>query len=160
MEKKNSRRNSNKKKRCEGIEQYSKSKKFLIYHDKKWCKPEHDDTELFASLILECFEDGLKWILIFEKEESFREAFDNFDIDIISEYNEDKIEELIQNKNIIRNKKKIEATFNNANKFLKIKKEFGSFDKYIWGFTNQKLVYHHLKIFHQKMNYQIKLVKI
>ena len=100
----------------------SKSEKFLFYYDKKWCKHELDDTELFVLLILECFEDGLKWILIFEKEESFREAFDNFDIDIISEYNEDKIEELIQNKNIIRNKKKIETTFNNANKFLKIKK--------------------------------------
>ena len=148
MENKKQRKNSNKKKRCDssfGTEQNRKNEKSIIYHDKRWCKPEHDDQELFAMLVLEYFAAGLSWILILEKEEAFREAFDEFDPEIIAEYDDDKIEELMENKDIIRNRKKIEATINNANKFLGIQEEFGSYDKYIWGFTDGKVIDHHLK---------------
>ena len=148
MENKKKRNNSKNKKRCGYdflTENYKNNEKFLIYHDKKWCKPEHDDHELFALLVLECFAAGLSWILILEKEESFREAFDEFNPEIVAEYDDDKIEELMQNKDIVRNRKKIEAAINNANKFLEIQEEFGTFDKYIWGFTDGKIVDHHLK---------------
>ena len=148
MEKKKLRKNSKKKNRCGenfGVSKYLNSEKYVIYHDKRWCKPEHNDQELFAMLILESFAAGLSWNLILEKEEALREAFDNFNPKIICNYNEDKIEELMENENIIRNKKKIEAAINNANKFLNVQKEFGSFDKYIWGFTNEKIIDHHLE---------------
>ena len=148
MEIKKKRKNSNKKKRCDssfGTEQYKKNEKFLLYHDKRWCKPEHDDQELFAMLVLEFFAAGLSWRLILEKEEAFREAFDGFVPEIVAEYDDDKIEELMENTDIIRNRKKIEAAINNANKFLEIQEEFLSFDKYIWGFTDGKVIDHHLK---------------
>ena len=109
MEKKKSRKNSKKINRCGenfGISKYLNSEKYVKYHDKRWCKPDHNDQELFAMLILECFAAGLSWNLILEKEEALREAFDNFNPKIISNYNEDKIEELMENENIIRNKKK------------------------------------------------------
>ena len=148
MKKKSLRKNSKKKKRCNstfGNDIYRKSEKFLEYHDKRWCKPVHDDQELFATLSLESFSVGLSWILIIEKEKSLREAFDNFDPEIIANYDEDKIEELMDNKNIIRNGKKIESVINNANEFLKVQEEYGSFDKYIWGFTDGEIIDHHLE---------------
>ena len=137
----------NERKRCEWGNMSKISKKMLNYHDKRWCKEVHNDQELFAMLILEGAQAGLSWNTIIEKEENFREAFDQFDPKIVSEYDKDKIEELMNNEGIIRNRRKIEAAINNAKAFLKIQKEFGSFDKYIWGFTDGKVIDHHLKTF-------------
>lgn len=135
----------NLKKRCEWVSKSPISKKLLNYHDTRWCKPNHNDQELFAMLNLELFQAGLNWSTILNKEENFRKAFDYFDPEIIIKYDDEKINELMNDKGIIRNIKKINAVIANAKAFLKIKKEFGSFDKYIWGFTNRKIIDNHIK---------------
>ena len=108
------------------------------YHDKEWGKPIYDDETIFEFLILESFQAGLSWYTILAKRENFRAAFDHFDYQKIAQYSEDKVEELIQNTGIIRNRLKILATINNAQKFMEVQKEFGSFSKYIWGFVNHE----------------------
>ena len=108
------------------------------YHDKEWGKPIYDDETIFEFLILESFQAGLSWYTILAKRENFRAAFDQFDHQKIAQYSEDKVEELIQNTGIIRNRLKILATINNAQKFMEVQKEFGSFSKYIWGFVNHE----------------------
>ncbi|MFN4074399.1 MAG: DNA-3-methyladenine glycosylase I [Cloacibacterium sp.] len=108
------------------------------YHDKEWGKPIYDDETIFEFLILESFQAGLSWYTILAKRENFRAAFDQFDYQKIAQYSEDKVEELIQNTGIIRNRLKILATINNAQKFMEVQKEFGSFSKYIWGFVNHE----------------------
>ena len=108
------------------------------YHDKEWGKPIYDDETIFEFLILESFQAGLSWYTILAKRENFRAAFDYFDYQKIAQYSEDKVEELIQNTGIIRNRLKILATINNAQKFMEVQKEFGSFSKYIWGFVNHQ----------------------
>ena len=113
---------------------------YIRYHDLEWGKPHYDDNYLFELLILESFQAGLSWECILNKRESFRIAFDNFDYKKISEYNEHKIEELCNNKNIIRNRLKINASIKNAKVFIQIQKEFGSFSKYIWHFTDGKII--------------------
>ena len=133
------------KKRCQWGDMSKISKKMIKYHDERWCKEVHNDQELFAMLILEGAQAGLSWNTIIEKEENYREAFDEFDPEIVADYDKDKIEELMNNEGIIRNRRKIEAAINNAKAFLKIQKEFGSFDKYIWGFTDGKVIDNHLK---------------
>ena len=120
------------------------SEKALLYHDTRWCKPEHRDGELFAMLILEGMQAGVSWNLILEKEENFRRAFDGFDPEIVAGYGEEKIAELMQDAGIIRNRRKIEAAIANARAFLKVQEEFGSFDAFIWSFTEGKVVDHHL----------------
>ncbi len=110
------------------------------YHDKEWGVPVHDDTKLFEFLLLDGFQAGLSWLTILKKRENFREAFDNFDYVKISKYGESEIIELLKNKGIIRNKLKIKATISNAVAFLKIQKEFGTFEKYIWAFVNHKTI--------------------
>ncbi len=107
----------------------------IIYHDIEWGVPVHDDRKLFEFLVLDAFQAGLSWSTILKKRENFRVAMDNFDPEIIANYNQDKIEELLNNAGIIRNKLKINSTITNAHNFLKVKKEFGTFDKYIWQFT-------------------------
>ena len=114
--------------------------KYVEYHDKEWGVPSHDDSYLFEMLLLESFQAGLSWECILNKREHFREAFDNFDYLRISKYDENKLEELRNNKNIIRNKLKIASSVNNAKIFISIQEEFGTFDKYIWGFTNNKVI--------------------
>ena len=109
---------------------------YVEYHDNQWGVPVHDDYTLFEMLILEGMQAGLSWITILKKRENFREAFDNFYIDKIISYDEKKIEKLMQNPGIIRNRRKIEATIKNAKAFREIQKEYGSFDKYIWGYVN------------------------
>ncbi|KGG81310.1 DNA-3-methyladenine glycosylase [Caloranaerobacter azorensis H53214] len=111
---------------------------YIKYHDEEWGIPIHDDKKLFEFLVLEIFQAGLSWITILKKRDNFRKAFDNFDPVKISKYDEDKIKELMENKGIIRNRKKIEAVINNAKAFLKIQQEFGSFDKYLWQFVDNK----------------------
>ncbi|PPZ92981.1 DNA-3-methyladenine glycosylase I [Cloacibacterium normanense] len=108
------------------------------YHDQEWGKPIYDDETIFEFLILESFQAGLSWYTILAKRENFRAAFDQFDYQKIAQYSEDKVEELIQNTGIIRNRLKILATINNAQKFMEVQKEFGSFSKYIWGFVNHE----------------------
>lgn len=113
---------------------------YIDYHDKEWGVPIHDDRLLFEFLILEGAQAGLSWITILKKRENYRKAFDNFDPVKIASYNESKINELLQNEGIVRNRRKIEAAILNANAYLKVCNEFGSFDKYIWQFTGGKTI--------------------
>ncbi len=124
-------------KRCEWANSNALLKK---YHDKEWGTPEHNDQMLFEFLVLEGMQAGLSWNTILQKRGNFRKAFDNFDYNKISFYDEQKIEKLLENKGIIRNRLKIQSIITNAKAFIKIQKEFGSFDKYIWNFVNQKTI--------------------
>ncbi|MCA6066198.1 DNA-3-methyladenine glycosylase I [Chryseobacterium sp. RG1] len=117
---------------CEKDDVYRK------YHDEEWGKPVYDDETIFEFLILESFQAGLSWYTILTKRENFRKAFDDFDYKKIASYSDEKIEELMQDTGIIRNRLKILATVTNAQKFQEIQKEFGSFSKYIWGFVEGK----------------------
>ncbi|OGU55381.1 MAG: DNA-3-methyladenine glycosylase [Ignavibacteria bacterium RBG_13_36_8] len=110
----------------------------IKYHDEEWGIPLHDDNKLFEFMILDAFQAGLSWSIVLNKRKSFRKAFDNFDPDKIAKYNSRKIEKLLKDPGIIRNKLKINATVTNAKEFLKVQKEFGSFDKYIWQFVGGK----------------------
>ena len=114
---------------------------YVDYHDNEWCIPKYNDQELFELLILESFQAGLSWECVLNKREAFRSSFDNFDIIKVSNYKEDKIKELLENKDIIRNHLKIQAAINNAKVFLNIQKEYESFSNYIWNFTNNKIIY-------------------
>ncbi|MFT5242165.1 MAG: DNA-3-methyladenine glycosylase I [Glaciecola sp.] len=115
---------------CEGNTLYE------AYHDEEWGVPVKDDSTLFEFLILETFQAGLSWITVLKKRENFREAFDNFDYKKIATYDQEKIDSLLQNEGIIRNKLKVNATITNAQAFMAIQKEFGSFSKYIWDFVD------------------------
>jgi DNA-3-methyladenine glycosylase I len=108
------------------------------YHDEEWGKPVHDDHKLFEFLLLETFQAGLSWITILRKRENFRLAFDDFDYRKIAKYEDDKIEALLQDAGIIRNRLKVLAAISNAQAFMKIQEEFGSFSKYYWDFTEGK----------------------
>lgn len=110
----------------------------IDYHDNEWGVPLHNDRKLFEFLVLEGMQAGLSWRIILNKRQEFRKAFDNFQVEQIANYDIVKINELCSNPFIIRNKKKIEATISNANEFVKIQKEFGSFDTYIWNFVRYK----------------------
>ncbi|UTN05911.1 DNA-3-methyladenine glycosylase I [Flavobacterium bizetiae] len=116
----------------------SASDLYKKYHDEEWGKPVYDDESLFEFLILETFQAGLSWITILNKRENFRTAFDHFDYKKIAQYPEEKIEALLQDTGIIRNKLKIRSAVTNAQAFMKIQEEFGSFSTYIWKFTNGK----------------------
>ena len=125
-------------KRCEWANSNALMKQ---YHDKEWGTPEHNEQILFEFLILEGMQAGLSWYTILQKRENFRKAFDNFDYNKISLYDDEKIERLLQNKGIIRNRLKIQSIITNAKAFIKIQKEFGSFNKYIWNFVNQETIH-------------------
>ena len=105
------------------------------YHDEEWGKPLHDDRMLFEFLALDGMQAGLSWNTILRKRENFRQAFDNFDIELVAGYNDMKIQELLANPGIVRNKAKIHAIIQNANRILKIQQDFGTLDAYLWGFT-------------------------
>jgi len=111
---------------------------YIDYHDKEWGVPVYDDQTLFEFLILETFQAGLSWITVLRKRDNFRKAFDHFDYKKVAKYDEKKFEELIQDAGIIRNKLKVKAAISNAQAFMEVQKEFGSFSKYIWGFVNGK----------------------
>lgn len=113
---------------------------YIEYHDTEWSVPEHNDRKLFEMLILECFQAGLSWECVLNKREGFRQAFDGFDPEIISRYDDEKCTALMSDPNIICNKLKIKASVINSRIFLEIQKEYGSFDKYLWGFTDGKTV--------------------
>lgn len=125
-------------KRCFWVDE--KSEIYTKYHDEEWGIPKHDDHELFELLILESFQAGLSWITILKKRENFRKAFDNFDIQKVANYNNEKIAELLSNTGIIRSKNKILSAINNAKIFMQIQKDFGSFANYIWSFTDNKVL--------------------
>ncbi|CAM4113873.1 DNA-3-methyladenine glycosylase I [Zobellia nedashkovskayae] len=110
---------------------------YEAYHDEEWGSPVKDDDLLFEFLVLETFQAGLSWITILKKRENFRKAFDNFDYKKIVTYEEDKIQKLLQDAGIIRNKLKVRATVSNALAFIKVQDEFGSFSNYAWGFVNE-----------------------
>ncbi|MEZ4969396.1 MAG: DNA-3-methyladenine glycosylase I [Flavobacteriaceae bacterium] len=123
---------------CKGDALYQK------YHDEEWGVPVKDDGLLFEFLILETFQAGLSWITVLRKRENFRQAFDHFDYKKIADYGEPKIESLLENTGIIRNKLKIRATITNAQAFMALQKEFGSFSNYIWGFVNDRPIKNNL----------------
>ena len=118
---------------------------YEAYHDNEWGVPVYDDHQLFEFLILETFQAGLSWITVLRKRENFRLAFDFFDYKKIAKYDDDKRHELLQNAGIIRNKLKVNATITNAQAFIKVQEEFGSFSKYIWGFVDGKPIKNKLK---------------
>lgn len=111
---------------------------YEAYHDKEWGTPVYDDDTLFEFLVLETFQAGLSWITILRKRENFKLAFDDFDYKKIANYKQEKIDTLLQDAGIIRNKLKVNSTITNAQLFMKVQEEFGSFSKYIWDFVNGK----------------------
>ncbi|MDQ7916221.1 DNA-3-methyladenine glycosylase I [Mesonia sp. MT50] len=110
------------------------------YHDLEWGVPVYDDKTLFEFLILESFQAGLSWITILKKREHFRKAFDHFEVEKVAHYSEEKIQELLQNPGIIRNKLKVRSAVSNAQAFIEIQKEYGSFSKFIWNYVNHKAI--------------------
>jgi len=122
------------KKRCE----WAKDEPNITYHDKEWGRPQHNDQKLFEFLILEGAQAGLSWITILKRRAGYRQAFSDFDALTVSKYTQKRVEKLLKDKSIIRNKLKITSTINNAKQFLKIQEEFGSFDYYLWEFVDHK----------------------
>ena len=129
------------KKRCEWAEHES----MIKYHDEDWGVPLHNDRTLFEMLILEGAQAGLSWSTILKRRKTYKKAFNNFDVKKISKYNNKDVQRLLNDKGIIRNRLKVGATIINAKEFLKIQKEFGSFDKYIWNFVNNKPIKNNFK---------------
>jgi DNA-3-methyladenine glycosylase I len=124
------------KKRCE----WAKDEPNTTYHDDEWGTPQHDDQKLFEFLILEGAQAGLSWTTILNRRNGYRKAFSNFDAKKVSKYTQKHVEKLLKDESIIRNTLKINSAINNAKLFLKIQDEFGSFDKYLWGFVNNKQI--------------------
>ncbi len=112
----------------------------IEYHDKEWGVPLHNDRKLFEFMVLDAFQAGLSWAIVLKKREGFRKAFDNFEAEKIVRYSEKKIQKILTNPDIIRNKLKVYSTVTNAKQFLKVQEEFGTFDKYIWQFTGGKTI--------------------
>ncbi len=125
------------KNRCEWAEG---NELMIEYHDSEWGVPVHDDRKLFEFIVLDSFQAGLSWLIVLKKRENFRKAFDDFDYGKIAKYSQKRVAKLLNDVGIIRNKLKIEATIKNAKAFLKIRNEFGKFDKFIWGFVNGKTI--------------------
>jgi DNA-3-methyladenine glycosylase I len=118
---------------------------YVKYHDEEWGVPVHDDGKLFEYIVLDGFQAGLTWWLILQRREALRIAFDNFNPDIVSKYNSKDFEHLLNAPGMIKNKAKIAATINNARLFLEVQREFGSFDKFIWGFVGGKPILNSFK---------------
>ena len=113
---------------------------YIAYHDHEWGRPEHDDQKLFEMLILEGFQAGLSWLTILNKREAFRTAFDHFEPAAVAQYSPKKVESLMEDTGIVRNRRKILAAIQNAKVFLSIQEEFGFFDSYLWGFTGGQVI--------------------
>lgn len=129
------------RRRCDWAE--GMFEEYIRYHDEEWGVPIHDDSKHFEFLVLESAQAGLSWSTVLRKREGYREAFANFDVNAVALFDDDKINELVQNCGIIRNKQKISAAINNARKFIEVQKEFGTFDKYIWSFVNFQPIINH-----------------
>ncbi len=121
-------------KRC----QWAKDEPSITYHDKEWGRPQHDDTKLFEFLVLEGAQAGLSWVTILKRRNGYRKAFSNFNAAKVAKYDKNDVERLLNDDSVIRNRLKIHSAINNAKQFLKLQKEFGSFDNYIWKFVNHK----------------------
>lgn len=113
---------------------------YKAYHDTEWGRPSKDDKHLFEMMILESFQAGLSWYTILTKRQNFKSAFAEFDVHKVAKFDETIVEELMQNPGIIRNRLKIKAAVSNAQKFIEVQKEFGSFSNYLWGFTNHQVI--------------------
>lgn len=120
--------------------QWARNELAIEYHDKEWGRPIHDDRTLFEFLILEGAQAGLSWDTILKKRENYRAAFDNFDVARIARYDAKKVAALLANEGIVRNRLKVDSAISNAKAFLKVQKEFGSFDRYIWGFVGGETI--------------------
>ncbi|MBV6646923.1 MAG: DNA-3-methyladenine glycosylase I [Cyclobacteriaceae bacterium] len=129
------------KKRCQWAE--GSFEEYIRYHDEEWGVPVHDDKVHFEFLILEGAQAGLSWSTVLKKREGYRSAFADFDVNQVAEYPDTMVDELLQDSGIIRNRLKIAGAITNARKFLEVQKEFGSFDHYIWGFVNHKVIHGH-----------------
>jgi DNA-3-methyladenine glycosylase I len=116
---------------------------YIKYHDEEWGVPVHDDRKLFEFLILEGVQAGLSWLTVLKKRENYWKAYDNFDVKKVAAYGPGKIDELMNNEGLIRNRLKILASINNAQRFIEVQNEFGSFDKYIWSFVGGKPIVNH-----------------
>ena len=128
------------KKRCEWA---TKDEIMWKYHDEEWGKPLHDDQKLFEFLILEGMQAGLSWLTILRKRENFRKAYENFDVSKVAGFDLKKIDELMTNQGIIRNRLKIAASIRNAKHFIEIVEEFGSFNRYIWSYVDHQPIINH-----------------
>lgn len=111
---------------------------YVDYHDQEWGVPVHDDQELFEFLVLETFQAGLSWITVLKKRAHFRQVFDFFDYRLVAEYDDAKVQELLNDEGIIRNRLKVHATISNAQAFMAVQEDLGSFDQYIWAFVSEK----------------------
>lgn len=118
---------------------------YMEYHDTEWGVPIHDDQLLFEFLLLEGVQAGLSWLTVLRKRENYRLAYDNFDPVKVAAYDDAKMQELLQNEGIIRNRLKVAASVNNAKRFLEVQQEFGSFDQYIWSFVDFKPIVNHFE---------------
>ena len=116
---------------------------YVAYHDEEWGVPVYDDQKLFESLTLESAQAGLSWYTILKRREGYRAAFENFDVNKVALFNDEKVEALVLNPEIIRHRGKINAAINNAKLFIEIQNEFGSFSKYMWGFVDNKTIVNH-----------------
>mgnify|MGYP005630315509 FL=1 len=117
---------------------WAKDEPNLTYHDEEWGRAQHDDQKLFEFLILEGAQAGLSWVTILKRRDGYRKAFSDFDVLKVSKFTQKRVEKLLQDESIIRNKLKVNSAINNAKAFLKVQVEFGSFDEYLWGFVNHK----------------------
>lgn len=129
--------------RCEWVK--GGNELYYEYHDEEWGVPVHDDRMLFEFLTLEAAQAGLSWATVLNKREGYRKAFDNFDIEKVAKYSVNKIAQLLENPEIVRNKLKVNATVINAGRILEVQKEFGSFDAYIWQFSGGETIHNHWK---------------
>lgn len=145
---------SNEIKRCSWVSSITEK-----YHDEEWGRPSKEDKYLFELFLLESFQAGLSWAIILKKREAFREAFDNFDVNKIAEYSSEKIESLLENREIVRSKSKISASISNAKNFKKIQQEFGSFSNYIWSFTDNETIQNTDEIHHTTTPLSDKIAK-
>ena len=132
--------------RCRWVD--PKSELYIAYHDREWGRPEHNDRKLFEMLILEGFQAGLSWLTILKKREAFRTAFDDFEPAVVAGYGSEKVDALMADAGIVRSRAKIQAAIQNAKVFLAIQKEFGSFDCYLWGFSDGQPIVNRDDVFH------------
>lgn len=145
------------KRRCNWVNENSEI--YVKYHDEEWGVPTYDDKELFELLVLESFQSGLSWLTILKRREGFRKAFDNFDIEKIINYDNTKIEKLLNDESIIRHKGKILATVNNAKIFKEIQNEFKTFSNYIWVFSDNQIIKNETDEFKTKNDLSDKISK-
>ena len=131
---------------CQRCDWVNASENMIKYHDEEWGVPVHDDRKLFEFIILDAFQAGLSWQIVLNKRDNFHTAFDDMNPEKIAKYDSKKIESLLKDKGIIRNKLKVNSTVTNAIAFLEIQKEFGSFDKYIWSFVDSKTIVNKWKL--------------